>query len=125
MVWFTVAILVVKLNCRSIPYCGRAKVGWSVGVGAGVSVGKAVSVGVTVADGINVSVGGIGAAVGDAHETMRKTQRNESPALVVRCEGMELILLDLRLSLNDKDHGTILTCSASQPVQNKFKERID
>ena len=100
IVWFTVAIFVVKLNCRSISYCGRAKAGCCVDVGAGVSVGNAISVGVTVAEGIRVSVGGTGAEVGDAHETMRKMQTNESPTLVVVYEGMELILLDLRLSLN-------------------------
>jgi len=78
-----------------------------------------------VAEGVTVIAGRIGSEVGAAHETMRKMQMKESPVLIVRCEGMELILLDLRLSLNDQDHGTILTCSASQLVQNKFKERID
>jgi hypothetical protein len=70
-------------------------------VGAGVSVGDAVSVGrATVAEGESVSVGRTGAEVGDAHETMRKTQIKESPILVAGCRSMELILLDLELSLN-------------------------
>jgi len=78
-----------------------------------------------VAAGGTVTAGRIGSEVGAAHETTRKIQMNESPVLIVRCEGMELILLDLRLSLNDKEHETILTYSASQPVQIKFKARID
>ena len=75
-------------------------------VGAGVSVGKAVSVDATVAEGIKVSVGGIGTTVevGDAHEAIRKMQMNESPVLVAMCESMELILLDLGLSLNQRKH---------------------
>ena len=68
-------------------------------VGAGVSVGGSV-VSIIVAEGITVSVGGTGTEVGDAHETIRKIQRNESKTLDVRCEGMEQILLDLGLSLN-------------------------
>ena len=71
-------------------------------MGAGVSVGSAVSVaGTGVAEGSVVSVGTTtGKEVGAAHETMRKMQRNKSPALVAVCESMELILLDLGLSLN-------------------------
>jgi hypothetical protein len=70
-------------------------------VGAGVSVGNAVSVGrVTVAEGKSVSVGRTGVEVEDAHETRKKAQRKESPILAAGCESMELILLDLELSLN-------------------------
>ena len=70
-------------------------------MGAGVSVGSAVSVaGTGVAEGSVVSVGTTGKEVGAAHDTMRKMQRNKSPALVAVCESMELILLDLGLSLN-------------------------
>ena len=70
-------------------------------MGAGVSVGSAVSVaGTGVAEGSVVSVGTTGKEVGAAHETMRKMQRNESPTLVAVYESMELILLDLGLSLN-------------------------
>src|SRR5678815_3969576 len=102
MVWSTVAIFVVKLNCRSIAYCARAKAGSSVAVGSGVLVGSAVSVGTEiVAVGSAVSVGGIETEVGAAHETIRKTQMKASPTLRAVCECMELILLDLRLSLNN------------------------
>ena len=103
MVWSTVATFVVKLNCRSITYCGRAKAGTSVAVGNGVSVGSAVSVGTEiVAVGSAVSVGEIEAEVGAAHETIRKIQMKANPTLVVVDEYMELILLDLRLSLNNE-----------------------
>ena len=70
-------------------------------MGAGVSLGSSVSVASEfVAEGITVSVGGTGAEVGDAHETIIKIQRDESKTLDVGREGMEQILLDLGLSLN-------------------------
>ena len=101
IVWFTVAIFVVKLNCKSIAYCGRANAGCGVAVGAGVSVGNAVSVGgAIVADGSVVSVGTTGKAVGAAHETIRRIQIIENKNLGVLFVCMELILLDLELSLN-------------------------
>jgi len=66
-------------------------------------VGKAVSVASTGdAEGSVVSVGITGKEVGAAHETMRNAQRNESSILVAVCESMELILLDLELSLNER-----------------------
>jgi len=70
-------------------------------VRVGVSVGSAVSVGgAIVAEGMIVSVGGTGAEVGAAHETIRKIPMNGSKTLDVRCDGMRCILLDLRFSLN-------------------------
>jgi hypothetical protein len=57
-----------------------------------------------VAEGGSVSVGRIEAEVGvAAHETIRKMQTKENPILTVVCEGMELILLDLELSLNKEE----------------------
>ena len=69
-------------------------------MGAGVSVGSSVASEI-VAEGITVSVGGTGAEVGDAHETIRKIPRNESQTLDVGCEGMECILLDFGALLNE------------------------
>ena len=100
MVWFTVAIFVVKLNCRSISYCGRANAGCGVAVGAGVSVGNTVSVGGAMVAGSIVSVGTTGNEVGAAHEVTRRMQIIENKNREVMFECMELILLDLELSLN-------------------------
>ena len=84
-------------------YCGRAKAGCGTAVGVGDSVGSGVSVGGgMVAEGTTVSVGRTGSEVGDAQETIRKKQTNKSKTLVVEGDGMELILLDLRYSLNDE-----------------------
>jgi hypothetical protein len=74
-----------------------------------------------VAEGGIVAIGRIGSDVGAAHEMMRKRQIKQSPVLIVMCERMELILLDLRLSLNDNKLKTILMSSAGQPTHNKFK----
>ena len=100
MVWFTVAIFVVKLNCRSIPYCGRANAGCGAAVGVAVSVGNAVSVGGATVAGSIVSVGATGKEVGAAHEVTRRMQITENKNREVMFECMELILLDLELSLN-------------------------
>jgi hypothetical protein len=71
-------------------------------VGAGVFVGSAVSVaGSGVAEGSVISVGTTGKEVGAAHEMIRKIQIIENKNRGVILEGMELILLDLELSLND------------------------
>lgn len=92
----------VKLNCRSIAYCGRAKAGTGVAVGDGVFVGSAVSVGeAIVSEGSVVPVGAIGNAVGAAHETVNAIQIMDNKYLGVMFERMELILLDLELSLNN------------------------
>jgi hypothetical protein len=53
-----------------------------------------------IAEGNIVAVWGIATGVGAAHETMRKIQIKANPILIVMCECMELIVLDLRLSLN-------------------------
>ena len=72
-------------------------------MGAGVSLGSSVSVATEfVAEGMTVSVGGTGAEVGDAHETIKKIQRNESKTLDVGCEGMGCILLDFGALLNER-----------------------
>src|SRR5689334_18385924 len=113
MDWSTVAIFVVKSNCKSIIYCERAKSGCGMDVAVDVTVGSAVSVGGRiVAVGIEVSVGGTVVTVGAAHETIRKMQINESPILIVLCGGMELIVLDLRLSLNNEELKNILVLSS-------------
>ena len=58
-----------------------------------------------VAEGTRVVVGGTAVSeVGDAQETIRKIQTKNSPTLDVICESMELILLDLELSLNKEAH---------------------
>src|SRR5258706_16179276 len=117
MVWFTVVIFVVKLSCKSIAYCGRAKAGCGIEVvvGAGVSVGVTVSVTVgMIAEGNTVSVGRTTTGVGAAHETMRKIQIKANSILMVMCECMELIVLDLRLSLNEAEYKTISTLSEYQ-----------
>ena len=114
MDWSTVAIFVVKSNCKSIMYCERAKSGCGIAVAVGVSVGSAVSVGgETVADGKEVSVGGTVVTVGVAHETIRKMQIQESPILIVVCDCMELIVLDLRLSLNEEEYPKTSMLSSS------------
>jgi deoxycytidylate deaminase len=67
-----------------------------------VSVGNAVSAeGIIVADGSIVSVGATGKEAGAAHETINNIQIMENKNLGWIFEFMELILLDLELSLNN------------------------
>jgi hypothetical protein len=67
-----------------------------------VSVGNAVSTGgITVADGSIVSVGATGKEAGAAHEAINNIQIMENKNLGWIFEFMELILLDLELSLNN------------------------
>jgi hypothetical protein len=67
----------------------------------GVSVGNAVSVGGAMVAGSIVSVGTTGKDVGAAHAAMRRMQIIENKNRGMMLEYMELILLDLELSLNE------------------------
>jgi hypothetical protein len=70
-----------------------------------------------VAEGTKVVVGGTGVGeVGDAQETIRKVQTKNSPTLDVICESMELILLDLGLSLNNSPYTVRATLQGQQGI---------
>jgi len=81
-------------------------------------MGSAVSVGgAMVAEGTRVAVGGTGVSeVGDAQETIRKIQTKNSPTLDVMYESMELILLDLGLSLNNSPYTVRATLQGRQGI---------
>jgi hypothetical protein len=120
----TVAILVVKLNRRSITYCARAKAGCGIGVAVGVSVGRAVFVGEgSVAEGSEVSVGRTVTAVGAAHEVIIKMQMHESRNFGLRWERMENILLDYRHSLNRSNCFATLAAILRKKNRNCIFER--